>query len=101
MSTTPAASASAAANAPVPTAAGAVTPASATAARAPGRPGGDRFRCGAARWIVLALVGAAALLMIAPFLLMVMNAFKSPEDYSAGSPLSWPRELYTEDLVYF
>ena len=39
--------------------------------------------------------------MIAPFLLMVMNAFKSPEDYSAGSPLSWPRELYTEGLVYF
>lgn len=101
MSTTPAASAPAAANAPVPTAAGAVAPASATAARAPGRPGGDRFRRGAARWIVLALVGAAALLMIAPFLLMVMNAFKSPEDYSAGSPLSWPRELYTEGLVYF
>lgn len=81
MSTTPAASAPAAADAPVPTAAGAVAPASATAARAPGRPGGDRFRRGAARWIVLALVGAAALLMIAPFLLMVMNAFKSPEDY--------------------
>lgn len=65
------------------------------------RPRRDRFHRGAARWIILAVIGVLAVLMVAPFLLMVMNAFKSPQDYSGGSPLSLPTHLYTDGLAYF
>ncbi|MEV4713855.1 carbohydrate ABC transporter permease [Micromonospora sp. NPDC049374] len=58
----------------------------------------DRRRRGAARWIVLALVGAAALAMLVPFAFMLLNAFKSPGDYSTNGPLSWPGEFYTTGL---
>ena len=68
---------------------------------APTSRSGDRFHRGALRWVVLAGVGLGALLMIVPFALMVMNAFKSPADYSSGSPLSLPTELYTDGLAYF
>ncbi|MCL3777363.1 MULTISPECIES: carbohydrate ABC transporter permease [unclassified Actinomyces] len=61
----------------------------------------DRFHRGAARWILLAAVGLLAVVMVLPFVLMVMNAFKSPSDYSSGSPLALPTEIYTDGLVYF
>ncbi|WP_136314143.1 carbohydrate ABC transporter permease [Actinomyces procaprae] len=61
----------------------------------------DRFHRGVGRWIVLAVVGLFALAMVAPFLLMVINAFKSPADYSGGSPLSLPKQIYTDGLAYF
>lgn len=61
----------------------------------------DRFHRGVARWVVLAVVGVLALFMVAPFVLMVMNAFKSPADYSGGSPLSLPTGFYTDGLAYF
>ena len=61
----------------------------------------DRFHRGVARWVVLAVVGVLALFMVAPFVLMVMNAFKSPADYSGGSPLSLPTSFYTDGLAYF
>ena len=66
-----------------------------------GRGRGDRHHRGALRWVVLGIVSALALVMVAPFALMVVNAFKSPADYSAGSPLSLPSGLYTEGLAYF
>jgi raffinose/stachyose/melibiose transport system permease protein len=47
---------------------------------------------------VLALVGAAALAMLVPFAFMLLNAFKSPGDYSTNGPLSWPSEFYTTGL---
>ena len=61
----------------------------------------DRFHRGASRWVVLAAVALAAVVMVLPFALMVMNAFKSPSDYSSGSPLALPSEIYTDGLVYF
>ncbi|SCF02199.1 raffinose/stachyose/melibiose transport system permease protein [Micromonospora coriariae] len=69
-------------------------------ARAPrqSRPGRDRRRRGAARWVVLAVVTIAALAMLVPFAFMLLNAFKSPADYSSGGPLSWPTEFYTKGL---
>jgi raffinose/stachyose/melibiose transport system permease protein len=39
--------------------------------------------------------------MIAPFVLMVMNAFKDPAQYSTGGPLALPTSLYTDGLVKF
>ncbi|GGM57494.1 ABC transporter permease [Micromonospora sonchi] len=53
---------------------------------------------GVGRWLVLLLVGAAALVMLVPFAFMLLNAFKSPGDYSANGPLSWPTEFYTTGL---
>ena len=50
----------------------------------------DRYKQGAARWIVLLLVGVTALLVLVPFAIMLMNAFKSPTDYSSNGPLAWP-----------
>jgi len=61
----------------------------------------DRHHRGAWRWVILALCIVFAIGMIAPFLLMVMNAFKSPASYSSGGPLQLPTELYTEGLVKF
>lgn len=61
----------------------------------------NRHQRGVLRWVVLALVGIVAILMIAPFLLMLANAFKSPETYSAEGPLSFPREFYTDGIVAF
>ncbi|WP_166858298.1 MULTISPECIES: carbohydrate ABC transporter permease [Actinomyces] len=74
-----------------------------TASTRPGRPGRhrDRFHRGATRWLILAVVGLVAVVMVTPFALMVMNAFKSPSDYSSGSPLALPTEIYTDGLVYF
>jgi len=69
-----------------------LTPTAATR-RAP-----DRHHRGVARWIVLALVTAAALAMLVPFAFMLLNAFKSPGDYSTNGPLSWPSEFYTKGL---
>ena len=37
----------------------------------------DRFHRGWQRWLILALCGIIALAMIAPNLLMLLNAFKS------------------------
>lgn len=41
-------------------------------------------------WLMLALAVGVALLMAAPFLLLVLNAFKTGADYSANGPLAWP-----------
>ncbi|MET8526699.1 carbohydrate ABC transporter permease [Micromonospora sp. NPDC005172] len=62
------------------------------------RPVRDRHHRGVSRWIVLALVGVGALIMLVPFAFMLLNAFKSPGDYSSGGPLSWPGEFYTKGL---
>ncbi|MFI7026751.1 carbohydrate ABC transporter permease [Micromonospora sp. NPDC049900] len=58
----------------------------------------DRHHRGITRWIVLALVTVAALVMLVPFAFMLLNAFKSPGDYSTNGPLSWPTEFYTTGL---
>jgi len=60
-----------------------------------------RLHRGVGRWIVLALASLFGLLMLSPFLLMAMNAFKSAADYSQNGPLSFPHEFYTTGLVNF
>lgn len=61
----------------------------------------DRFHRGWQRWLILALCGIIALAMVAPILLMLLNAFKSSADYSNGGPLALPTSLYTDGLEYF
>lgn len=61
----------------------------------------DRFHQGKARWVILALVALGALVMTIPFIIMVLNAFKSPADYSNNGPLALPESLYFDGLVNF
>jgi raffinose/stachyose/melibiose transport system permease protein len=61
----------------------------------------DRHHRGLARWLVLAALGVAALAILLPFVLMLLNAFKSPGDYSGNGPLSWPTEFYTRGLTTY
>ncbi|OIH97723.1 carbohydrate ABC transporter permease [Curtobacterium sp. MCBA15_001] len=63
---------------------------------APHRVGPQRKRRGATRWIVLAIAVAFALLMLAPLLLLVLNAFKTGADYSAHGPLALPQHVSIE-----
>ncbi|WBQ03662.1 carbohydrate ABC transporter permease [Kribbella sp. CA-293567] len=58
----------------------------------------DRFRQGKARWVVLVLVALTAALVLVPFAVMVMNAFKSPADYSGNGPLAWPESFQLDGL---
>ncbi|RMI04619.1 carbohydrate ABC transporter permease [Cellulomonas triticagri] len=60
-----------------------------------------RHRRGASRWFVLAGAVLVAVIMLVPFAIMVLNAFKAPADYSQNGPLSWPVSLYTDGLVNF
>jgi raffinose/stachyose/melibiose transport system permease protein len=52
---------------------------------------------------LLVLTGFAilALLMIAPFALVAMNAVKTSTDYAAHGPLAWPHELSLDNLKTF
>jgi raffinose/stachyose/melibiose transport system permease protein len=68
-----------------------------TQARLP-KPVRSRHRRGAGRWVVLGLITVGALVMLIPFGFMVLNAFKSPTDYSSNGSLSWPTEFYTQGL---
>jgi raffinose/stachyose/melibiose transport system permease protein len=62
------------------------------------KPVRSRHRRGATRWVVLAVVTVAALAMLIPFGFMILNAFKSPADYSQNGSLSWPTGFYTKGL---
>ena len=48
------------------------------------------------RWVVLGAAALIALLMLAPFWLLVLNAFKTGADYSTNGPMAWP-ETFTLD----
>ncbi|MFC3687434.1 carbohydrate ABC transporter permease [Aquipuribacter hungaricus] len=52
-------------------------------------------------WATLALAVAVGALIAVPFLLILVNSFKSPADYSTGGPLSLPSALYTDGIVAF
>ena len=58
----------------------------------------SRHRRGAGRWVVLVAVTIGALVMLVPFAFMLLNAFKSPSDYSTNGALSWPTGFYTKGL---
>jgi raffinose/stachyose/melibiose transport system permease protein len=53
------------------------------------------------RWAVLAALVVLAVVMLFPFVIVTLNAFKSPAEYSAGGPLSLPHGLYLDGIVAF
>jgi raffinose/stachyose/melibiose transport system permease protein len=52
-------------------------------------------------WLILAAAVLFGVLVALPFLLILVNSFKSPEDYTQGGPLSLPTSLYFDGLVNF
>jgi raffinose/stachyose/melibiose transport system permease protein len=52
-------------------------------------------------WLVLAAIILGAALVILPFLLILVNSFKSPSDYANNGSLSWPTTFYTDGIVAF
>src|SRR3954453_19937639 len=53
------------------------------------------------RWAVLAALAVLAVVMVSPFLIVTLNAFKSPAEYSLGGPLSLPKGLYLDGIIDF
>jgi raffinose/stachyose/melibiose transport system permease protein len=62
---------------------------------------GNRPRRSASDWGVLGVAVVIGLFIAVPFLMILVNSFKSPADYNAGGPLSLPTSLYTDGLVAF
>ena len=52
-------------------------------------------------WIILAAAIVVGILIAVPFLLIVINSFKSPADYNTGGPLRLPTHLYFDGIVKF
>lgn len=53
------------------------------------------------RPVVLVALTAFTLLVLAPFLVVALNAFKSPAEYASNGPLSLPGALYFQGIVDF
>jgi raffinose/stachyose/melibiose transport system permease protein len=54
-----------------------------------------------AEWIILVIAIIIALVILAPFALVLINSFKSPADYGANGPLALPTKLYLSGLESF
>lgn len=52
-------------------------------------------------WLLLALVIVGALLVLAPFYLVLVNSFKSPVDYATSGPLALPQALDFTGITKF
>jgi len=52
-------------------------------------------------WLVLVAAVLFGVVVALPFLLILVNSFKSPADYTNGGPLSLPSSLYLDGLVDF
>ncbi|NKF30851.1 carbohydrate ABC transporter permease, partial [Pseudomonas sp. BGM005] len=78
----------------------------ATTAIVTGKPSKSRPRGGMTKkrpvdWLLLALVVIGALLVIAPFYLVLVNSFKSPVDYATSGPLAFPEQLDFGGIIKF
>lgn len=52
-------------------------------------------------WLMLGLAVLIAMVMAAPFLLLVLNAFKTGADYSTNGPLAWPTSFTLDAFVSY
>lgn len=73
----------------------------ATFSSAPQSATGRRGRRTSGKYMVLAGLFALGLAMLAPFAVVVLNAFKTPADYAAHGPLSLPDSLSLQALTDF
>ncbi|QPZ37563.1 carbohydrate ABC transporter permease [Paramicrobacterium chengjingii] len=72
-----------------------------TGTRAPIRRAGGKNRKTASDWVVLAVAVVIGFFIAVPFLMILINSFKSPADYNTSGPLSLPTEIYTDGIVAF
>jgi raffinose/stachyose/melibiose transport system permease protein len=70
-------------------------------ARAPRRIQGRRKHHSPVRWVVLGAAVLLAIVILAPLLLLVLNAFKSGGDYSTHGPLAWPTTFSLDSFVQY
>lgn len=52
-------------------------------------------------WVILILLIVGGLVMLFPFIVLLLNAFKTTADYNSSGPLSWPKEFSTVGLMKF
>ena len=52
-------------------------------------------------WVILAIAIVVGILIAVPFLMILVNSFKSPADYNTGGPLQLPSHLYFDGIVNF
>lgn len=52
-------------------------------------------------WFILALLIVGGLVMLFPFIVLLLNAFKTTTDYNAAGPLSWPKGFSLDGLMKF
>ncbi|WP_424466145.1 carbohydrate ABC transporter permease [Pseudoclavibacter helvolus] len=69
--------------------------------RTPRRPRSKYLAPNGKDWIAITLTVIGGLIIVFPFLLILLNSFKSPSDYSAGGPLAFPSSLYFDGIVAF
>jgi len=50
---------------------------------------------------VLCAMTVLVLVVLAPFLVILVNAFKAPSDFAAHGPLGWPHSLHLKTVVNF
>jgi raffinose/stachyose/melibiose transport system permease protein len=53
------------------------------------------------RHVVLVVLTGAAVIMLIPFILVLLNAFKSPADYSQHGPLGLPHGIHLKGITDF
>ncbi|WP_251858572.1 carbohydrate ABC transporter permease [Herbiconiux sp. L3-i23] len=58
-------------------------------------------RPGGVDWVILGLAIAGAILIAFPFILILINSFKSPAEYNSTGPLSLPGQFYLDGLINF
>ncbi|MDR6612246.1 carbohydrate ABC transporter permease [Leifsonia sp. 1010] len=52
-------------------------------------------------WVILVVAILIGIGIAFPFLLILINSFKSPADYNSGGPLQLPTSFYTDGIVNF
>ncbi len=64
-------------------------------------PGPTRSFKGWGKYVALIALGVTLLLMLFPFGIVTINAFKSPADYSGHGPMSLPTGIYLQGIIDF
>ncbi len=59
----------------------------------------NRTRRTVLNWVMLGIAISVAIIIAAPFLLLVLNSFKTGADYSTNGPLAWPTTFTLDAFV--
>lgn len=52
-------------------------------------------------WVLLILAIVLAVVVLFPLIMLLLNAFKSPQDYATSGPLNFPKSFYIDGIVDF